>query len=121
MFAARQFVNHGHIKVNGKRVNIPCYRVKVGDVIEVRTSRAKQLALVLDATQLAERDVPEYVEVDHCQDDGQAPRASRSSPTCPTRSRWNRTWWSSIIRADLTRCTQFWLRNNSSPAEFFRG
>ncbi len=63
-FAARQFVNHGHILVNGKRVNIPSYQVKVGDKIEVR-DRSKQLTVLLEATQLAERDVPDYVEVDH--------------------------------------------------------
>ncbi|SET76326.1 30S ribosomal protein S4 [Oceanicella actignis] len=64
VFAARQFVNHGHVKVNGKRVNIPSYRVKEGDVIEVR-EKSKQMALVLEAVQSAERDVPEYLEVDH--------------------------------------------------------
>jgi small subunit ribosomal protein S4 len=64
VFAARQFVNHGHVTVNGQRVNIPSYRVKEGDVIEVR-DRSKQLAVVLEATQLAERDVPDYIEADH--------------------------------------------------------
>ena len=64
VFAARQFVNHGHIKVNGKRVNIPSFRVKVGDLVEVK-DKSKQLALVIEATALAERDVPDYVEVDH--------------------------------------------------------
>jgi len=64
VFAARQFVNHGHIKVNGRRVNIPSYRVKVGDVVEVKDA-SKQLALVLEATGLPERDVPDYIEVDH--------------------------------------------------------
>ncbi len=64
VFAARQFVNHGHIKVNGRRVNIPSYRVKVGDVIEVKEA-SKQLALVLELTGLPERDVPDYIEVDH--------------------------------------------------------
>ena len=63
-FAARQFVNHGHVKVNGKRVTIPSFRVKVGDLIEVK-EKSKQLALVLEATALGERDVPDYVEVDH--------------------------------------------------------
>jgi small subunit ribosomal protein S4 len=63
-FAARQFVNHGHIRVNGKRVNIASYRCKVGDVIEVR-EKSKQLGLVLESADLAERDVPDYVEVDH--------------------------------------------------------
>ncbi|MEM5500774.1 30S ribosomal protein S4 [Ahrensia kielensis] len=64
IFAARQFVNHGHVKVNGQRVNIPSYRLKEGDVVEVR-EKSKQLAFVIEATQLAERDVPDYLEVDH--------------------------------------------------------
>jgi small subunit ribosomal protein S4 len=64
VFAARQFVNHGHVKVNGRRVTIPSYRCKVGDLIEVK-DKSKQLATVLEATGLAERDVPDYVEVDH--------------------------------------------------------
>jgi small subunit ribosomal protein S4 len=64
VFAARQFVNHGHIKVNGRRVNIPSYRLKVGDVVEVKES-SRQLPLVLEATALAERDVPDFLEVDH--------------------------------------------------------
>ena len=64
MFAARQFVSHGHVKVNGRRVTIPSMRVKMGDVIELR-QRSKDLATVLEATQLAERDVPDYVETDH--------------------------------------------------------
>ena len=63
-FAARQFVNHGHVKVNGRRVTIPSYRVKVGDAIELKEA-SKQLALVLEATHLAERDVPDYIDVDH--------------------------------------------------------
>jgi small subunit ribosomal protein S4 len=64
MFAARQFVNHGHVLVNGKRVNIPSYRVKEGDVIEVR-ERSRQIAVLIEATQLAERDVPDYIDADH--------------------------------------------------------
>jgi len=64
VFAARQFVNHGHVLVNGRRVNIPSYRCKAGDVISVR-EKSRQLALVIEATQLAERDVPDYIEVDH--------------------------------------------------------
>ncbi|MBD8890361.1 30S ribosomal protein S4 [Roseibium litorale] len=63
VFAARQFVNHGHVKVNGKRVNIPSYRVRPGDVIEVR-EKSKQLAIVLEAVQSAERDIPDYLQVD---------------------------------------------------------
>jgi small subunit ribosomal protein S4 len=64
IFAARQFVNHGHVSVNGRRVNIPSYRCKVGDVIEVR-EKSKQLVIVLESVQLAERDVPDYIDVDH--------------------------------------------------------
>lgn len=63
VFAARQFISHGHIRVNGKRVTIPSYRVKVGDVVEVK-DKSKQLALVLEAQALAERDVPDYIDVD---------------------------------------------------------
>ncbi len=64
IFSARQFVNHGHVKVNGRRVNIPSYKVKVGDVVEVKEA-SKQLALVIEAAALAERDVPDYIEIDH--------------------------------------------------------
>ena len=64
VFAARQFVSHGHVSVNGQRVTIPSYRVKVGDVIEVR-EKAKQLALVLEAIKSSERDLPDYVNADH--------------------------------------------------------
>ena len=64
IFAARQFVNHGHVTVTGKRVNIPSYRVREGDVIAVR-EKSRQLALVLEAAGLPERDVPDYIEVDH--------------------------------------------------------
>ena len=64
VFAARQFINHGHISVNGKRVTISSMRVKVGDLVEVK-EKSKQLALVLEAAALGERDVPDYVEVDY--------------------------------------------------------
>ncbi|MFM2045825.1 MAG: hypothetical protein RLY86_4401 [Pseudomonadota bacterium] len=63
-FAARQIINHGHIKVNGKRLNIPSYQVRDGDVIEVR-EKAKQFAVIMEATQSNERDVPDYITVDH--------------------------------------------------------
>jgi len=63
-FAARQFVNHGHVKVNGRRVNISSYQVRVGDLIEVKEA-SKQLVIVLESVALAERDVPDYYEVDH--------------------------------------------------------
>jgi small subunit ribosomal protein S4 len=64
VFAARQFVNHGHVLVNGKSVNIPSYRVKEGDVISVR-DKSKQMTVLLEAVQSSERDVPDYLEVDH--------------------------------------------------------
>ncbi|TNC50158.1 30S ribosomal protein S4 [Rubellimicrobium rubrum] len=64
IWAARQFVNHAHVLVNGKSVNIPSYRVKEGDVIEVR-AKSKQMGLIQEAIALTERDVPDYLEVDH--------------------------------------------------------
>ncbi|MAG96757.1 MAG: 30S ribosomal protein S4 [Alphaproteobacteria bacterium] len=64
VFSARQFVNHGHVLVNGRRVNIPSYRVQEGDTIEVR-DKSKQMALVMEALDSPERDLPDYVEVDH--------------------------------------------------------
>jgi small subunit ribosomal protein S4 len=64
VFAARQFVSHGHVKVNGRRVTIASIRLRAGDTIEL-TDKAKGLATVLEATQLAERDTPDYIEVDH--------------------------------------------------------
>ncbi|HIP10103.1 MAG TPA: 30S ribosomal protein S4 [Rhodospirillales bacterium] len=64
VFASRQFINHGHILVNSKRVNIPSYKVKDGDVIEVK-EKSRDLPLVLEAAGSPERDVPDYVEVDH--------------------------------------------------------
>jgi small subunit ribosomal protein S4 len=63
VFSARQFVNHGHVKVNGRRVNIPSFVCKAGDVIEV-SDKAKAMALVLEALGSAERDVPDYIELD---------------------------------------------------------
>ena len=62
-FAARQFVNHGHVLVNGRRVNIASFRVKPGDVVSVR-ERSRSMALVLEASQSPERDTPDYIEVD---------------------------------------------------------
>jgi len=77
-FAARQFVNHGHVTVNGKRVNIPSYLVRDGDVIEVK-EKSKGLTAVLDAAQSGERDVPEYIQVDHRQMKGSFVRAPKLS------------------------------------------
>lgn len=63
VFAARQFINHGHVKVNGKRVNISSYRVKVGDLVEVK-EKSQQMNLVLEAQALTERDVPDYIDTE---------------------------------------------------------
>ena len=63
VFAARQFVNHGHVSVNGRRVNIPSYRCNPGDVIQIR-EKSRSMALVLEALESPERDLPDYIEVD---------------------------------------------------------
>lgn len=63
VFAARQFVNHGHVLVNGKKVDIPSYLVKAGDEIAVR-NKAKEMAFVIEAAAATNRDVPEYMEAD---------------------------------------------------------
>lgn len=63
VFAARQLVSHGHVMVNGRRVNIPSYRLGEGDEVEVR-QKSSQHPVVLEAIQTPERDVPDYMEVD---------------------------------------------------------
>lgn len=63
IFAARQFVNHKHILVNGKVVNIPSYQVKEGDVIEIKDG-SRQLPMVIEAMQSAEREHVDYIDVD---------------------------------------------------------
>ena len=62
VFAARQFVNHGHILVNGKRVNIPSFQVRDGDVVQIK-EKSRELPLVLDAIDSPERDLPGYIDV----------------------------------------------------------
>ena len=63
IFAARQLVNHGHVKVNGKRVNIPSYTVKDGDEISLK-DQSKQINLIQESIVSQEREIPEYLEVD---------------------------------------------------------
>jgi small subunit ribosomal protein S4 len=63
-FAARQFVSHGHVRVNGKKVNIPSYNVQEGDVIEIK-EKSKQMAVVMEMIANPERSVPEYIEFDN--------------------------------------------------------
>jgi len=64
VFSSRQFINHGHVRVNGTRVTIPSYRVKIDDVVEVR-EKSREIPMVLEAIQSPERDVPDYVSVDY--------------------------------------------------------
>jgi len=62
VFAARQFVSHKHVTVNGKTVNISSYRLKVGDVVQVR-EKSRELTIVLDSLQKKERDIPVYLDL----------------------------------------------------------
>ena len=66
VFSSRQLINHGHIKVNGKKVNIPGYQLKEEDVIELR-EKSKQLTSVEVSLASKERDVPEYLQLDEKQ------------------------------------------------------
>ena len=63
VFAARQFINHGHVKVNGRKVDIPSYRMKEGDVVEVK-DKSQQIPMVIESLQSPERDVPDYLDFD---------------------------------------------------------
>ncbi len=63
VFAARQLINHKHVKVNGKIVNIASYRCKVGDVIEV-AEKSQNIPMVVEAVEKAERDMPDYLTAD---------------------------------------------------------
>ena len=64
VFAARQFVNHGHIMVNGKRVTIPSYQIKEGDVVQVK-AKSRELPLVLEGIESVERELPDYIDVNY--------------------------------------------------------
>tara|TARA_B100000029_G_scaffold40169_2_gene37476 strand:+ start:4611 stop:5225 length:615 start_codon:yes stop_codon:yes gene_type:complete len=64
VFAARQFISHGHIKVNGKKINIPSFKISDGDEITLKES-FKQIPSVLLAVQSKDREVPEYLSVDY--------------------------------------------------------
>ena len=76
VFAARQFVSHGHVTVNGRRVTIPSYLVKEDDTIAVK-ERSRELPLVLEAIDSPEREVPDYVEVDHDRMEGRFVRVPK--------------------------------------------
>lgn len=66
MFAARQFVSHKHVQVNGKAVNIPSYKLKIGDVVTIK-EKSRDLLVVLETIQKKEREIPNYLEVDYKQ------------------------------------------------------
>ena len=89
-FAARQFVNHGHVKVNGRRVNIASYLVKPGDVIEVK-DKSKQLELVRRREPARRARRARLHRGRPRQDDRPHRRACRASARCRTRCRWSRT------------------------------
>jgi small subunit ribosomal protein S4 len=63
VWSARQLVNHGHVTVDGKRVTIPSYRAKPGQVIEV-IEKSRQMTLIVEAVQSKERPIPDYIGVD---------------------------------------------------------
>ncbi|OEJ67517.1 30S ribosomal protein S4 [Magnetovibrio blakemorei] len=63
VFSSRQFVNHGHVRVNGQRVNIPSFMVKEGDVVEIKTG-SEVIPMVIEALNSAEREIPDYMDVD---------------------------------------------------------
>ena len=64
VFAARQFVSHGHITVNGKRVNVPSYLVKDEDVVQIK-AKSRELDLVLQGVESPEREAPDYLDIDY--------------------------------------------------------
>ncbi len=63
VFSARQLINHGHIKVNGKKVNIPSYLVKAEDTIEIK-DKSKDIVTIVGALVSKEREVPDYIQMD---------------------------------------------------------
>ncbi len=76
VFSARPFVNHGHVLVNGKRVTIASYQIKDGDMIELK-EKSRELPIVLEASASPERDLPDYVDVDHNKMRGRMTRGTK--------------------------------------------
>jgi len=70
VFACRQLINHGHVNVNDKRCNIPSRMIKIGEVISLK-EKAKTIPYVLQAIETPERDVPDYIEIDHSKFSGE--------------------------------------------------
>ena len=116
IWAARQLVNHGHIKVNGRKLNIASARISVGHVIELGT-KAQEMALVIEAQGLAERDIPEYVVPDGATKvTSPGPDAGRGS--LPVRR--NPIWSSNSIRADRTGFRRIEGSRFGCPFSFLR-
>ena len=63
VFSARQLINHGHIKVNEKKVNIPSFLIKSGDIIEVK-SKSKDMTTIVGSLVSKEREIPDYIQMD---------------------------------------------------------
>ena len=99
VFASRQFISHGHIKVNGKRVTVASFRVKVGDEVEVK-EKSRQLALVLEANAARPSATCRITSKPITPKCRRSCRGCRRRPTCPTRCRWSRISWSNTTRAN---------------------
>ena len=93
VFSARQMINHGHIRVNKKRVNISSYLVKDTDLIEVR-EKSKKLTVIDGSLQSKERDVPEYIQLDDKNKTAKLIRIPKFSevPWCFWRKRASPDW-----------------------------
>ena len=63
VFSARQIINHGHIKINGKKVNIPSFLLKLDDQIEIR-DKSKEMVAIVGSLVSKEREVPDYIQID---------------------------------------------------------
>ena len=89
VFSSRQFINHGHIRVNGVKVNIPSYLVKEGDIVTVR-EKSRQMPLVLLAMESSERELPDYLNVNASKMEGAFVRIP-SWLMFPIQFKWNQT------------------------------
>ena len=117
VFAARQFVSHGHVTVNGRRVTIPSYRCKVGDVIEIK-EKSRQAAAGAGGDQERRARRARLHRGRPQQDDAPSSCACRRWPTCPTRCTWSRTWWSSSTRASKSCAMIDEARRRAGPFAF---
>ena len=63
VFSARQLINHGHIRVNGKKVNIPSFSVKHEDTVEIK-DKSKDMGMIVSSMVSKERDIPDFIQMD---------------------------------------------------------